>query len=277
MRLVSWNVDGLARLLRDASLADVHRTLGEPDVLALQEVRLRPLDGELLDAASAALPGFACAWSLCDDPHNGRFRGGRTYGVMTFVREALRPRWLEAPPWDREGRVLVCALDGCTVVNAYAPNGTAKPHYQDGAVLGTRSDFKLRFQRALLEHVRPFASELVMLGDWNVSRTALDVYPRLRRESPHAEARAMWNDEVLPSLELLDVFRAQHPEQRAYTWFSRGAARRDKLDAARVDYALVARSLQERVVATGIEQELAFRLGSDHAPVWLELTAPAAW
>jgi exodeoxyribonuclease-3 len=278
VRLVSWNVDGLSRLLgADAAFAlpTLHALFGAPDVLCLQEVRLRPSDRALIAAASAALPGFACGLSLCDDPNNGRFRGGRTYGVATYVREAWAPRWLARPAWDREGRVLACkiASRGLTIVNGYAPNGTAKPHFDHAraAIHGTRSDFKLTFQRALRDYVRPHTRELIMLGDWNVSRSARDVYPRLRNQAPHAAARAMWNDEVIAALGLIDVFRELHPELRAYTWFSRQAARRGRLDAARVDYALVAQELRGRIVATGIEQEQALRLGSDHAPLWLEL------
>jgi exonuclease III len=69
----------------------------------------------------------------------------------------------------------------------------------------------------------------------------------------------------------VDVYWELHPDERAYTWFSRQAARHNRLDAARVDYALISRALLPRVLGAGIEQQQAFRLGSDHAPLWLEL------
>jgi exodeoxyribonuclease-3 len=111
----------------------------------------------------------------------------------------------------------------------------------------------------------------VLIGDWNVSRTALDTHPRLRSETPHALARAELNDVLMPALDVLDVFRERHPTLRQYSWFNRSAARYGRLDAARVDYALISRSLLPRVVDASIEQDRVLRFGSDHAPVRLSL------
>jgi len=69
---------------------------------------------------------------------------------------------------------------------------------------------------------------------------------------------------VMPSLDLVDVYRELHPEARAYTWF----ARKRTLDAARVDYFLISRSLLPRVVEAEILED---RRGSDHAPITLRL------
>jgi exonuclease III len=207
-------------------------------------------------------------------PGNARFRGGRTYGVATYVRAGLRPRWLARPAWDREGRLVMCELAayGLLVANVYAVNGTAKPYYDptSGHVDGDRHAFKRRLQARYLEcfqEARARGLRLALVGDWNVSRGALDVYPRLRTEAPHAAARAMLNDVFIPELELVDVFRELHPRTRAYTWFNRVAARYGRLDAARVDYALVSRELLPDVTGATIAQEQALKLGSDHAPL----------
>jgi exodeoxyribonuclease-3 len=255
----------------------LHRALQRPDVLCLQEVRIRADDADAIAEMERALPGYVCGHSLCRDPINVRFRGGRAYGVASYVRDDLAPRWLETPSWDLEGRVNAFELPqlNLCVANVYGVNGTAKTYFdRDSRASGDRHAFKLRFQEGLLNHlsVAPQRkSRLVLLGDWNVSRAKIDVYPRLRIEPPHVAARTMFNERFMRSLEVDDVFRTLHPEARKYTWFSRSAARRGRLDAARVDYALVSKALRANVIDAEIAQELGPALGSDHAPLSLQL------
>ena len=66
----------------------------------------------------------------------------------------------------------------------------------------------------------------------------------------------------------LDVFRELHPTWQKYTWHRRGARRPD---AARVDFALVSRSLLPRIAETDIDERVEARLSSDHAPLWVTL------
>jgi exonuclease III len=121
------------------------------------------------------------------------------------------------------------------------------------------------------EAARTRGLKLVLAGDWNVSRASIDAHPRLRTETPHQAARAMLNEVFIPALDVEDAFRALNPEARAYTWFNRIAARYGRLDAARVDYALVSKSLLPAISGADILQEQALRLGSDHAPITLTL------
>jgi exonuclease III len=105
---------------------------------------------------------------------------------------------------------------------------------------------------------------VIMAGDWNVSRTAQDTYPRLRTEEPHARARAELNARMIAD-GFVDIWRERHAEERVYTWFNRRAR---GLDAARVDYILVSEDLLPRVRAADILDLLP---PSDHAPVRVEL------
>lgn len=270
LTLVSWNVENAARLLRAPN--DLLTTLGNPDVLCVQEVRVRPCDAELVAAMEGALPGYVCHHALADDPRNVTFRGGRMYGVATYARRALGAVALPSPAWDREGRVAAIELpaEGIAVLNVYAVNGTDKPYFDHalGRVEGDRHAYKQRFIHDLAGYAQTFRDRglrLVLAGDWNVSRAPIDATPRLRTEEPHATARRRFNEEFIPSLDLADVFRELHTAERAYTWRNQHARR---LDAARVDIVLVSRELRERVVEASIGDE---GLGSDHVPVALHL------
>ena len=279
MRIVSWNIQNLALWLHDrAAFVDHVRALGAPDILCLQEIRLRPRDSDAVAQARALLPHHVCGLALCDDPRNVVFRGGRAYGVATYVHRRLGDSTHAAPDWDREGRVLVTALPrfGLAVANLYAVNGTARPYFDPatGDRLGDRHEYKRRFQErmfALAAELRAHAS-VVLIGDWNVSRSAFDVTPRLRTQEPHATARAQLND-LLVRGGWVDAFREKHPTARAFTWF--GKTRSGQLDAARVDYALVSSELWPRVHDASILDDRALRRRSDHAPISLELELEA--
>ena len=270
----SWNVENLAPHLagEQPSLASIVAAWGAPEIVCLQEVRVRPIDGALVDAMTAALPGYDCHYALADDPVNVTYRGGRAYGVATWLKRELGAR--QSPvTWDREGRVVVSVLARrkLAVVNVYAVNGTAKPWFDHarGRVDGDRHLWKRRFNAQVFADAGVLAArglDLVMVGDWNISRTRADTHPRLRAEAPHALARAQLNDELMPALDVVDAFRALHPDARKYTWFNKRARR---LDAARVDYALVSRRLLSDVTEADIDQDRAARWKSDHAPLWL--------
>ena len=131
-------------------------------------------------------------------------------------------------PWDREGRVIVSVVDGCSlaVVNVYAVNGTSKPWFDHelGRVDGDRHQWKRTFNARLAGECAKRGARklrLVVIGDFNISRAKIDAHPRLRVEEPHALARAQLNDEIMPALDLVDIFRALHPTEKKYTWLNR--------------------------------------------------------
>jgi exodeoxyribonuclease-3 len=264
MKIVCWNIESARRCL--PALPRLIDELRSPEVVCLQELGIRSDDAAAIERLRRALPGYRCHYALPRDPCNVTFRGGRMYGVATFVRGRWRG---EALPWDREGRVLVVRKRGFAVVNVYAVNGTAKPYFDEaGRAVGDRHAFKRRFQAQIMDLGRELraAGGVVIAGDWNVSPTRLDVHPRLRTEEPHARARAELQ-ERLRAEGFVDVWRALHPDERAYTWFNRRAR---ALDAARVDYIVVSADLVPRVEAAAILDRLPC---SDHAPVALELRA----
>jgi exodeoxyribonuclease-3 len=151
----------------------------------------------------------------------------------------------------------------------YAVNGTAKPYFDsDGRAHGDRHAFKRRFQSQVMDLAEGLRQSggVILAGDWNVSLTRLDTYPRLRTEEPHATARAELNHRIEAG-GFLDVWRDRHPAERSYTWFNRRAR---GLDAARVDYLLVSNDLASRVAAADIFERHPW---SDHSAVAVDVRA----
>lgn len=267
MKIVCWNLQNALRCV--ATLPDLVEALGTPDVLCVQELSIRGHDEDAIRSVTRALPGYRCYYSLARDPRNVTFRGGRMYGVATFVRGRWRG---EVPEWDLEGRVVVVRRARLAIVNVYAVNGTAKPYFdENGRVKGDRHAFKRRFQARVMDLGRELRRDgsVIMAGDWNVSRTAHDTYPRLRTEEPHARARSELNARIAAD-GFVDIWRERHPKERAYTWFNRHAR---GLGAARVDYILVSDDLVPRVTSANILDLLPW---SDHAPLELTLAPERA-
>ena len=94
LSIVSWNVEGV---VPDTHFAEALRSLGDPDVLCLQEVCIRASDEVRVAALASALPGYHAHYSLNRDAQNVLVRGGRSYGVVTYGRRASRPRERRCP------------------------------------------------------------------------------------------------------------------------------------------------------------------------------------
>ena len=177
-KVLSWNVENLAKYVEatPGALATYVEAMGSPEVVCLQEVRVRSSDEALVAAMTGALPGYECRFALANDPKNVTFRGGRMYGVATWVATALgegvRARTL---PWEREGRVVITELAAMklAIVNVYAVNGTDKPYWDHELerIEGDRYMWKRRFIEGLAEECAAMKArglELVLMGDWNV-------------------------------------------------------------------------------------------------------------
>jgi len=276
LHIVSWNVESATRLLADHALQRWHEQLDAPDIFCLQELRVRAHDDAQIGALKAAIPGWTAEFSLNRDPINARFRGGRAYGVGTWVRESLQSFHARLD-WDREGRILITSLPTwrLVVVNVYAVNGTSKPYFDHelGKIDGDRHAFKRRLVKRLAEVVTNLQrnAQVVLIGDWNISQTRQDTWPRLRTEEPHATARREFATDLVARCELVDAFRALHPDERRYTWFN-PRVRGSRLDAACVDFALLSRSLMTCLRNASIDDPAGTRSMSDHVPIHVTLT-----
>ena len=174
-------------------------------------------------------PSYTAHFSLCQSKKgSGRF-GVAVYVSSTLARHAQYTA--REVNWDAEGRVVFLTFPslGLAVISVYALNGSSYP-WRDPVTnveRGTRNDRKREFNRLLAEECRKLQQlflkernicmQLVMVGDWNVSREIRDCFPRLRTEEPHAISRRMFNDEFMPSIDVVDAFRELHGDKRSFS------------------------------------------------------------
>lgn len=252
MKIITWNVNGLrAALARDA-LKWVWEQ--QPDVLCLQEIKVRP---EQLKAEQLNFPGYEVIWNPAE-------RLGYS-GVATFLRKAcLEQRLgLNVPLFDVEGRLISTLHPEFRLFNAYFPSG------QRGR---DRVEYKLDFYAhllALCERYHANGENLIITGDFNTAHMPIDLKNPKQNQKTSGflpEERA-WVQKFLEH-GFVDIYRRLYPERVQYTWWTYRAAARERRVGWRLDYFLVSEAFVSRVQNVIIHEEV---LGSDHCPVELTI------
>lgn len=236
--------------------------------------------------------GYTAHFSLPRDRFNARGFGGKVYGVCTLVRDDLWAHEQEDAEdlvkevlWDLEGRVLVTEMPSRKVVvfNVYAVNGTDNPYRATltGEVVGTRHDRKRVFHSALKRECEVYEVKgwaVVIAGDMNVARSALDGFPGRRMGEEHVTNRKDFEENFMEvrergGLEMVDTYRALHGEERKYSYRGRGGEWGSSCD--RVDLILLSRSAFARerggLAEADILDEEAERGPSDHLPLYITI------
>ena len=213
-------------------------------------------------------------------PGGGYSQGRLSCGVVW--REALERRGHPRPlgadrhpnaPAQRSGtqcRYIEAAVNGVLIASIYAPNGNPQP--------GPKFDFKL----AWLERFADHASELyatgapvVLAGDYNVVPTSLDIYPTKswdRDALLQPESRAAYRR--LLDQGGIDAVRQLHPKEPMWTFWGYMRNRWERDGGLRLDHLLLSPAALERLQDAGVDRQVRGLEGaSDHAPVWLTLSA----
>ncbi|WP_395671755.1 exodeoxyribonuclease III [Phenylobacterium sp.] len=260
MRIATYNLNGVTS--RRQNLLD---WLGEtqPDVVCLQELKT---PNERFPIAAIEEAGYGAIW-----------HGQASWNGVAILARGAEPieirRGLPGDPADVQSRYIEAAVCGVLVGCLYAPNGNPQP--------GPKFEFKLRWYERFIAHARGLLATgqpVVMAGDYNIIPTDLDVYvPDRWRDDALFHPRVREAYARLLEDGWIDALRATHPDQVIYTFWKylRNAYARDA--GLRIDHLLLSPSLAPRLAAAGVDREFRGReRASDHAPVWIELSPPAA-
>lgn len=256
MRIATWNVNGLR-----ARLEFVLHWLRErrPDIVGLQELKLTDEQfphAEIEEAGYRAMVHGQKAWN----------------GVAILCREPAEVVQKGLPGQEGFGARLVTAeVSGVSFTTIYVPNGKSVDH----------DDYprKLAWLDALAAYVgqrRAASASEVLCGDFNVVPAPIDSWNETLFKGSifHTEEeRARFRN--LLDQDLADLFRALHPDERAFSWWDyRGGAFHRKM-GLRIDFLLATRSLLTRVRSVEIDRDYRKKqeglTPSDHAPVIADL------
>lgn len=256
MKIATFNINNVNK-----RLDNLLHWLGEsgPDVVCLQELKAEQ-KAFPLKAIEAA--GYGAVW-----------KGQKSWnGVAILARDATPVLTRDHLPGDRDdtqSRYVEAAVRGVLVASIYAPNGNPQP--------GPKFDYKLQWLERLRRHataLRQSGAPVVLAGDFNVAPTSLDIYPTRSWDDDalvQPESRAAWKRLVGRSW--TDAWRALHPEEPGYTFWSYLRNRYERDAGLRLDHVLVSQDLAPRISRAGVDRTVRGQPeASDHAPFWIELS-----
>ncbi len=256
MKIATYNVNGV-----NGRLNVLLRWLEEakPDVVCLQELKA-PQEKFPIDAINKA--GYNAIW-----------HGQKQWnGVAILTRGGLEAKEVgRALPGDAEdvqSRYLEAMVGDILIACLYLPNGNPAP--------GPKFDYKLKwFQRLTnrAQQLLDFKIPVVLVGDFNVMPTELDVYKPERWVDDalfRPEVRAAFHNLVAQGW--TDAIRTLYPDEVIYTFWDYFRNAYGRNAGLRIDHFLLSPQLAKKLKKGGVDKHVrGWEKTSDHAPVWIEL------
>lgn len=246
MKFISWNVNGL-RAAAGKGFSDAFKAL-DADFFCLQETKMQ--EGQL----DLSFDGYTSFWNSAE-------KKGYS-GTAIFTRKKpLSVRYgMGVEEHDHEGRIVTLEMPDFYLVCVYVPNS------QDGL---RRLDYRMRWEDDFRRFVLSLDKPVVICGDLNVAHEEIDIKnPASNRRNAGFTDEEREKFSVLLDSGFTDTWRAQHPEEVKYSWWSYRFHARENNAGWRIDYFVVSDSLRDKIVSTDIHNEI---FGSDHCPVELVL------
>lgn len=164
---------------------------------------------------------------------------------------------------DNEGRTILLEYDNYYVLTVYTPNS------QDAL---KRLPIRLKWDEDFRNYVSKLDKNkpILMSGDFNVAHKEIDLKnPKTNVKNAGFSPEERESFTKLLESGFTDTFRLLQPEvTQRYSWWSYRFRAREKNAGWRIDYWLTSNRLDNQVIQSEIDDKI---LGSDHAPVYLEI------
>ncbi len=254
MKIVSFNVNGIRASHKKGAFQNLLAL--DADIIGIQETKSTP------DQLGADIQSPLGYFSYFDSSKERKGYSG--VAVYTKIKPESVLYGLGDESYDMEGRCLTLIFKTFVFVTAYFPNGGRdEDHFQ----------FKLRYYDKFLEHIKKLEEKythVIFCGDVNVAHNEIDIArPKENaKQIGFLPIERAWVDRVLTE-GFVDTFRVTYPETVKYSWWDQKTRARDRNIGWRIDYIFVSKSLSASYTNADIMDDF---LGSDHAPVTLELS-----
>jgi exodeoxyribonuclease III len=249
MKFISWNVNGIRACVQKGFLEFFKEI--DADIFCIQESKMQ--EGQL----DLELEGYYQYWNYAK-------KKGYSGTAIFTKKEALSVNYgIGIEEHDQEGRVITLEYENFYIVTVYTPNAQ-----EQLARLNYRMDWEEVFKALLkkLEENKP----VIICGDLNVAHKEIDLKnPKTNRKNAGFSDEERGKFTELLEAGFIDTFRHFYPDlEGSYSWWSYRFRAREKNAGWRIDYFLVSKALEEKLVDAKIHTEV---LGSDHCPVELEI------
>jgi len=251
MKIISYNVNGIRAAINKGFIDWLQSA--SPDVICLQEIKALE---EQLDLSVFENAGYN---------YNYWFSAQKKGYSGVAILSKTEPDHVEygtgIPTMDFEGRNIRADFGDLSVMSMYLPSGTNME----------RLEFKFNYMDEIQEYLTSLRSSkpnLVVCGDYNICHEEIDIHnPKMKNVSGFLPEERKWLGEFINS-GFVDSFRHLNNDLQQYSWWSYRANARANNKGWRLDYAMVAESLQENIKRAVILTEA---VHSDHCPILVEI------
>ena len=252
MKLISWNVNGLRAVVGKGFADFFHEA--NADIFCLQETKMQ--EEQVDDHIKSIFEGYHMYWNSAIK------KGYSGTAVFTKNKPISVTYGIGIEEHDQEGRVITAEFENFYLVNCYTPNSK-----RELARLDYRMIWENEFRNYLLKLDK--TKPVILCGDLNVAHQEID----LKNPKTNHRNAGFTDEERGKMTELLeagftDSFRYLYPNKEdCYSWWSYMFHAREKNVGWRIDYFIVSKKLEEKIVESTIFADV---LGSDHCPVGIQ-------
>lgn len=249
LKIATWNVNSLrVRLPHVLEWLSLHA----PDILCLQETKLLDTDFPL-DAIRMA-------------GYDAYFVGQKAYnGVAILTKHRATDILTQIPQSeDPQKRFLSLTIQDIRVVNLYVPNGESTQSQKFQYKLSWLQQLQAYLAREIEQY-----KKLIILGDFNIAPTEVDVYdPAIFEGQILCTREERENFEKIIGLGFDDCFRLKNQTEKSYSWWDYRMNSFKRNLGVRIDHILASSSLSPFCSHCFIDKTpRALERPSDHAPV----------
>lgn len=243
MKIISWNVNGIKSIIEKGFLEEI--IARKPDILCLQEVK----STEIPEIENYIYYNFPASKLV------------NLYGtaIYTKVKPLSVKKGFDDKEFDVEGRVIKMEFENFNLYNVYAPSGAGSKE---------KLNRKFGFYDEFTEHIYKSDKPSIICGDFNRISQEIDakIPKNIKNKSGFLPEEQEWFKEILTSY--IDAFRKFNQEGDNFSWWSNRKGFRKENKGYRLDYFLVSNDFESKLTDSYILKD---QLGSDHAPIVLEL------
>lgn len=252
MKIISYNVNGIRAAVNKGFIEWLQSA--DPDVICLQEIKALK---EQLDLSVFEEAGYNYHYWF-----SAQKKGYSGVAILSKTKPDHVEYGTGIESMDFEGRNLRADFNGVSIMSLYLPSGTNL----------ARLEHKLEYMAMFQDYVNDLKKKhpnLIICGDYNICHEAIDIHDPVRNKnvSGFLPVERKWIGNFMES-GFIDSFRYFNKEPHNYSWWSYRANARANNKGWRLDYAMVAKPLQEKLKRAVILSEA---VHSDHCPILVEI------
>ena len=248
MKFISWNVNGI-RACKEKGFDEFFKAVNA-DFFCVQETKAQP------DQVKLDKEGYEFYM-------NSAIKKGYSGTLIYTKHKPLSVVYgIDGNLYNDEGRIITLEYDNFYLVNVYVPNSQEELK---------RLDYRMEFEDLFRDYLNRLKDKksVILCGDLNVAHARIDIKnPDSNQRNAGFTIEERTKFTKLLETGFIDSFRFKYPDVVKYSWWSYRFNARANNAGWRIDYFVVSKDLESKIVDAKILNEV---FGSDHCPVELDI------